>query len=239
MEKLKKSIEKFREDGTQENLMAILKAIDNVRASGRTFITPVSVDGEMPEGEELDPEKVELTRISDGKSAYLVAFTSMDELKKGPESAALHVDIEALMDVVLDNVDIAGIVIDPWTSSFMFKDDLIRVLKEMIKSKSVRVHDVSEDFFVFAPEPKPLDLIINVRNLMPSFPEVEKVYLTGLNNGGIESYLLLVEFSGIEMGTLFSEILKKLPQPADGRKVDMTPFTTEVPVAELIYEKVL
>ena len=238
MKRFKDAVEKFREDGSQENLMEILKSIDAIRSNGKSFITPITVEDDMPE-ENIDPEKVELMRISDGNSAYLVAFTSMEELQKGPETAALHVDIAQLMDVVLDNVDIAGIVIDPWTSSFMFKDDLIRVYNQMVDSKSVRVHDVSEDFFVFLPDPKPLDLIINVRNMMPSFPEVDKVYLTGLNNDGVESYLLLVEFHGEEMGTLFSRILEVLPQPQDGKKVDMTPYTTEVPVAELIYERVI
>ncbi len=238
MKILKEAIEDFRKEGSYENLMTILKAIDRVNGSGRRFITPVTVE-EGENAAEIDPEKVELTKISDGRSAYLVAFTSMEELKKGPETAALHVDMESLMDVVLDNVDIAGIVIDPWTSSFMFKDDLVRVLRNMSESKSVKAHNVSEDFFVFAPDPKPLDLIINVRNMMPSFPEVDKVYLAGLNNGGIESYLLMVEFHDEEMGTLFAKILESLPQPTDGRKVDLTPFTTEVPVAELIYEKVI
>ena len=40
------------------------------------------------------------------------------------------------------------------------------------------------------------------------------------------------------MSELFSKILDILPVPANGMRIDLTPFAGDVPTAELIYENV-
>lgn len=233
----KDRVELFRKDGTRESLVEVLKALDRICESGYRVITPIEVP-EDADVSELMPEEVQLQRLSDGNSAYLVAFTTMDELKKGPESAAYYTDLETLMNTALEAPSIEGIVVDPWTSSFIFKNDLIQTLFTVQEQKKVSAHNVSDNFFVHALSPKPLDLIASVRERMPSIPEVKRVFLTGLNNDGTESYLLIVDFEGMEMGELFAKILDTLPVPANGMRIDLTPFAGDVPTAELIYENV-
>lgn len=233
----KNAVEVFREDSSRENLVEILKSLDKICEAGLKIITPIETP-EMAEDEIL-PEDVILQRISDGKSAYLVGYTSMDELKMGPESAAYYTDLDTLMNTALEAPEIAGVVLDPWSSSFIFREDLIRTLYEIQDQKRVSVHNVSENFYLHVLDPKPLDLIIAIRERMPQIPEVKSVYLTGLNNDGKESYLLLVESEGMEMSKLFSKILEVLPVPATGMRIDITPYTGDVPTAELVYEKVL
>lgn len=235
IKRFKETVEEFRKDGSKENLVEILKALDKICESGLKIITPIEVS-EDSNLEEVMPEDVELVRISDGNSAYLVAFTSMEELKKGPESAAYYTDLETLMNTALYAKGIEGVVIDPWSSSFMFKNDLIDKLFKIQDQKKISAHDVSENFFVFTPDPKPLDLIASVRERMPKWPEVKRVFMTGINNDGKEGYLLLIDFEGIEMGALFKKILEELPAPSNGMGINLTPFTGEVPTAELIYE---
>lgn len=233
----KEKVEAFRKDGSREALVEVLKSLDKICESGYRIITPI----EVPEGADMSevmPEEVELQRLSDGNSAYLVGFTSMDELKLGPESAAYYTDLDTLMNTALNAPGIEGIVIDPWSSSFIFRNDLISSLFEVQEQKKVSAHDVSDNFFVHAPSPKPLDLIAAVRERMPALPEVKRVFLTGLNNDGTESYLLIVDFEGMETGALFTKILEMLPVPANGMRIDLTPFAGEVPTAELIYENV-
>lgn len=233
----KKKVEEFREDSSRENLVEILKALDKICEAGLKIITPI----ETPEiaVDEVLPEDVTLQRISDGRSAYLVGYTSMEELKMGPESAAYYTDLDTLMNTAVEADGISGIVIDPWSSSFIFREDLIRTLYEIQDQKKVSVHDVSDNFYVHVLDPKPIDLIISIREKMPQIPEVKKVYLAGLNNDGKESYLLIVDSEGMEMSKLFAEILEVLPVPSNGMRIDITPYTGEVPTADLVYEKVL
>ena len=111
----KDRVELFREEGTGESLVEVLKALDRICESGYRVITPIEVPEDAQAGEVM-PEEVQLQRLSDGNSAYLVAFTTMDELKKGPESAAYYTDLETLMNTALEAPAIEGIVVDPWSS---------------------------------------------------------------------------------------------------------------------------
>ena len=174
----------------------------------------------------------------DGKIKYLAAFTSMDEHKKGPEGAALFMPIREIVDTAFAAEDIEGIVINPWSSSFILSKDLISILMDMNKSKTVRASQVSGDFYVHAMEERPVNIIAAVKAKMSEFENVSRVYITGLNNNGKESYLLMVEFADEEPDSLFEKILAVLPEGENGLKIDVTPYTGDIPgVAELIYQK--
>lgn len=237
-EKFLQAVEQLRKEGDMESLLEVLKVINSMIATGGQIVTPIEIPDDIGDGE-VKAEDIELRHLTmDGKIKYLAAFTSMDEHKKGPEGAALFIPVKELIDTVTAAEDIEGIVINPWSSSFILSKDLISILMDMDKSKTVRASQVSGDFYVHIMEERPVNIIAAVKAKMPEFENVSRVYITGLNNNGRESYLLMVEFSGEEPDSLFERILAVLPNGENGLKIDVTPYTGDIPgVAEMIYQK--
>lgn len=237
-QKFLEAVEHLREEGSMEALTGVLKVINSMISTGMQIITPIDIAGEIGDGE-VKAEDIEFKHLTmDGKVKYLAAFTSMDEHKKGPEGAALFMPVKELADTVTASDDIEGIVINPWSSSFILSKDLISILNDMDKSKTVRSSQVSGDFHLHVIEQRPVNIINAVKAKMPEFDNVNRVYITGLNNNGKESYLLMVDFVNEQPDSLFEKILSVLPNGENGLKIDVTLYTGEIPgVTELIYQK--
>lgn len=237
-EKFLQTVEQLRKEGDMESLLEVLKVINTMMNTGAQIVTPIDIPEDIGEGE-VKAEDIELRHLTmDGKIKYLAAFTSMDEHKKGPEGAALFMPVGELIDAATAAEDIEGIVINPWSSSFILSKDLISILMDMQNSKTVRASQVSGDFYVHMIEERPVNIIEAVKSKMPEFQNVSRVYITGLNNNGKESYLLMIEFKDEEPDSLFERILAALPDGENGLKIDVTPYTGDIPgVAELIYTK--
>ena len=237
-DKFLQAVEQLRKEGDMESLLGVLKVINSMMSTGGQIVTPIDIPADIGEGE-VKAEDIELKHLTmDGKVKYLAAFTSMDEHKKGPEGAALFMPMREIVDTAFAAGDIEGIVINPWSSSFILSKDLISILMDMNKSKTVRASQVSGDFYVHMIEDRPVNIIDAVKTKMPEFENVSRVYITGLNNNGKESYLLMVEFADEEPDSLFEKILAALPAGENGLKIDVTPYTGDIPgVAELIYQK--
>jgi hypothetical protein len=237
-DKFLQAVEQLRKEGDMESLLGVLKVINSMMSTGGQIVTPIDIPADIGEGE-VKAEDIELKHLTmDGKVKYLAAFTSMDEHKKGPEGAALFMPMREIVDTAFAAGDIEGIVINPWSSSFILSKDLISILMDMNKSKTVRASQVSGDFYVHMIDERPVNIIDAVKTKMPEFENVSRVYITGLNNNGKESYLLMVEFADEEPDSLFEKILAALPAGENGLKIDVTPYTGDIPgVAELIYQK--
>ena len=127
-EKFLQAVEQLRKEGDMESLLEVLKVINSMIATGGQIVTPIEIPDDIGDGE-VKAEDIELRHLTmDGKIKYLAAFTSMDEHKKGPEGAALFIPVKELIDTVTATGDIEGIVINPWSSSFILSKDLIRIL---------------------------------------------------------------------------------------------------------------
>ncbi len=237
-EKFLQAVEALRKEGDMESLLGVLKVINSMMSTGGQIVTPIDIPDDIGEGE-VKAEDIEFKHLTmDGKVEYLAAFTSMDEHKKGPEGAALFMPLKEIVDMVCMSENIEGIVINPWSSSFILSRDLINLLKDMNNSKTVRASQVSGDFYVHVMENRPVNIIAAIKEKMPEFENVSRVYITGLNNNGKESYLLMVDFENEEPDSLFERILAVLPGGENGLGIDVTPYTGDIPaVAELVYEK--
>lgn len=240
MEKrFKGCIDVFRQEGSTESLMEVLKTVADMCVNETQIVTPVDVEG-VEEGQEIQPENVSLMHLEDGNGeCYLVVFTSIEEHNAGTETAALYMPINSVIEAAKGEDFIAGVVINPWTDSFMLKNELIDVVTEMNEQKKVRSTSLEDDFYLHVIEEKPIDLYSAIQAMMPNFEAVNKVYVTGLNNKGKECYLLIVDFEGEEVGSLFSRILELIPALRDGKRVEMTPYTGTVPdgLTDLVYVK--
>ncbi len=117
------AIDRYRGDGSEEALEAVLDAVrERMHADGH-FIFPIIRDEE-----DKDRFAFRTVQTKDGK-IWNAAFTSRSEFEKGAESEV----ISNLIDVMLKNslrTKAAGIIINPWGQTFLFSNELIERMFE-------------------------------------------------------------------------------------------------------------
>lgn len=118
-------------DITNEQVIAVLEAIRAAINSAESFVVPVEITaGSFPEIDlasvkpgdtiTLDEDvrmKPRYIQLADGNTA-LVAFTSDEESRKGADSHTITMDIGGFLDTAMMNINVSGIVINPWDKSF-------------------------------------------------------------------------------------------------------------------------
>lgn len=117
------AINKFRDNGSKENLVALLDAIRERMHQDGHFIFPVIKDED-----EEDSFIFRTIRTKDGK-IWHAAFTNQAEFEKGAPSEV----ISNFIDVMLKNsltTEAAGIIINPWGQAFLLANELIEKIMQ-------------------------------------------------------------------------------------------------------------
>lgn len=140
------AIEKFSSDLTNENLTEVIKAICMRIKAGGKFIIPVIAPGAFKDM--IDPETVSVgdefttdeeisftfQHLEDKEgNIWAVAFTSRSEFQKGQSSDTLVMDIEQVLEVFAGDTSEAGIIINPWSESFLLRKDLITAILKIMQ----------------------------------------------------------------------------------------------------------
>ena len=140
------AIDKFSSDLTNENLSEVIKAICMRIKAGGKFIFPVIAPGAFKNM--IDPENVsvgdEFTTDEDMSftfqhledkegNIWAVAFTSRNEFQKGQSSDTLVMDIEQVLEGFAGDTTEAGIIINPWSESFLLRKDLITAILKIMQ----------------------------------------------------------------------------------------------------------
>ena len=140
------AIEKFSSDLTNENLTEVIKAICMRIKAGGKFIIPVIAPGAFKDM--IDPETVSVgdeftsdeemsftfQHLEDKEgNIWAVAFTSRSEFQKGQSSDTLVMDIEQVLEGFAGDTSEAGIIINPWSESFLLRKDLITAILKIMQ----------------------------------------------------------------------------------------------------------
>ena len=112
------AINKFHDDGSKENLVALLDAIRERMHQDGHFIFPVIRD----ENEE-ESFIFRTIRTKDGK-IWHAAFTNQAEFEKGAPSEVISNFIDVMLKNNLES-EAAGIIINPWGQAFLLANELI------------------------------------------------------------------------------------------------------------------
>lgn len=140
------AIDKFSNDLTNENLSEVIKAICMRIKAGGKFIIPVIAPGAFKKM--IDPETVSVgdefttdeemsftfQHLEDKEgNIWGVAFTSRNEFQKGQSSDTLVMDIEQVLEGFSGDTTEAGIIINPWSESFLLRKDLITAILKIMQ----------------------------------------------------------------------------------------------------------
>ena len=67
------------------------------------------------------------------KNLYKVYYTSRNEFQKGQSSDTLVMDIEQVLEGFAGDTTEAGIIINPWSESFLLRKDLITAILKIVQ----------------------------------------------------------------------------------------------------------
>ena len=93
-----------------EGFYRVMSVIRDRMYQGGMFLVPYG-------GDINDRETFELRTLDAEDGALLVCFTSEDECKKGPETNAITIGIDTVLDMIQKHEEIGGIVINPFSDS--------------------------------------------------------------------------------------------------------------------------
>lgn len=128
-ERIEEVIHLFHQEQNSDLLMAVCLAIRERMMRDGHMIFPADI-GEDEEGNTLFSFK---TMESNGITA-LVAFTSLEEKQKGPETGAVSQFIDSMLEPLLEMEDIGGLVINPFGEAiFLDKADIAIIMNPGIE----------------------------------------------------------------------------------------------------------
>ena len=123
-ERIEEVIHIFHQEQKPELLMAVCLAIRERMMQDGHMIFPADIT-EDEDGNTIFSFK---TLESNGMNA-LVAFTSMAEKQKGPETAAVSQFIDCMLEPLMQMDEIQGLLLNPWGESlYLGKEDIGMIL---------------------------------------------------------------------------------------------------------------
>ena len=115
------AIDRYYEDGSKDNLIAVLDAIRQRMHADGHLIFPVIMDEE-----DENRFSFQAIQTKDGK-LWNAAFTSQAEFEKGAPSRVISNFIDSSMKFCLES-ETEGFIINPWGQSFMLAKELIEMI---------------------------------------------------------------------------------------------------------------
>lgn len=128
-EQIEQTIHQFYQDQSEQNLLAICMAVRKQMKCDRHLVFPADTT-ETENGETMFSFKT----LEYAGNLALVAFTSQEELKKGPPSGAVSQFIDSMLEPLLQMEHISGLVLNPWGESmFLDKEDVAVILNSAME----------------------------------------------------------------------------------------------------------
>lgn len=133
-EMIEEAIRTFHEKSSKEKLCAVLDAVRTRMHQDGHFMIPVVMSDD---GNEFSMRTLQ---TKDGKE-WLAAFTTPGEHEKGEPSQIMSNFIDSMLKACMES-EYAGVIINPWSESFMLSKELIEM---MIKADGDVEYSVPED----------------------------------------------------------------------------------------------
>lgn len=122
-EKIKDAIHRFHQEQNDENYIAACLAIQERMVCEGHLIFPADVM------EEDGATNFLFKTMEIQEMDFLVAFTDQEEYEKAPASGAVSQFIDSMLENVMQQDDITGVVINPWGEHFVLcKADIAQIL---------------------------------------------------------------------------------------------------------------
>lgn len=123
-ELIEAAIEDWYAEKNEEGIMNILALIkERAKADGH-FILPADIDENAAEGESAHNFGLKTIELADGSCA-VAAFTTRQQMDNAPETAAVSLFIDSILEAVYDHKCTAGLMINPFGKQFLLDREMI------------------------------------------------------------------------------------------------------------------
>ncbi len=229
------AIEKMQQDGSKENIDAMINQVVEAK-----FILPANVTpttrARTNNGQTIMEQSTQVQfRLleNQNKEKFFGVFTDTDELFKwnGTQSANKVVtDFDSLAQMVMDpKAGVLGFVINPFGKSVTFPKPMVISIKQQRDYVRMNNNKIEPGTQVQLGEPKeyPIDLMAALINHFSTEETVNAAYLRMMEQNGQKSYLIVVDFYG-NMEETF-EAIGKVAKPFldDEIQLSMMPYSME------------
>lgn len=153
LKKIELAIQQFHNssnENAQEELWNVMDSIYQAVIQKQPFIVPVEDPQELINA--IDPSTVNVgdtietqeeirfklrTLSMENSQTVFVAFTSTEEVDKGPDTSTLEMDPVSFLHGVILSPNISGVMINPWDTSFLLPKGLIKQIFEAMLPKQI------------------------------------------------------------------------------------------------------
>ena len=123
-EKIKEAIHRFHQERSEENYEAACFAIRMCMVCDGHMIFPADVTVDEDGNTNFFFKTMELEGMD-----FLVAFTDQEEYEKAPDSGAVSQFIDSMLENIMQQETITGVIINPWGEQLVLcKADIARIL---------------------------------------------------------------------------------------------------------------
>lgn len=171
------------------------------------------------------------TLTTQDENQFYPAFTDWEEVSKWqgitwpPKTLILSFD--DYVHMVLNDPNITGVIINPFSDVFLLDRQLLTYLKTQkdLNTKGVSQQVVTEDTKVLLGEPKeyPTAMVSAISDFLKKQPEVRRAWLRLMIRNNEQSYLLVTEFEG-DRDTLFVGIADAARPYLNGMLLNIIPY---------------
>ena len=123
-EKIKEAIHLFHREQSEENYNAACFALEGVMVCDGHLVFPADVIENTDGSTDFLFKTMEINGMD-----FLVAFTDQEEYEKAPASGAVSQFIDSMLENVMLDENIAGVIINPWGEQLVLcREDVARIL---------------------------------------------------------------------------------------------------------------
>ena len=119
--------EKIVETLAEDNYLPLLAILQKQIGKKKCFLAPVDEKDSDDGGKIL---KLRSWKLPEDENVYLAAFTSLDELQKGPKTECVPYDIRLLLDIAYEADEYSGLAINPWGKGIILEEKQINLLRK-------------------------------------------------------------------------------------------------------------
>lgn len=229
------AIEKMQEDGSKQNIDAMIDAVIKAKFILPAKVTPTR-QARTKNGQTIMEQSTQVQfRLLENvkKEKYFGVFTDVEEMYKWNNTQSANkvvTDFDSLAQMVMDpKADVLGFVINPFGKSVTFPKNMVISIKQQKDFMNSKANNIEPGTPIQLGEPKeyPIDLMAALINHFSTEPLVNAAYLRMMEQNGKKSYLIVVDFVGNMEATFdaISEVAK--PYIDDEIQLSMMPYSME------------
>ena len=166
---------------------------------------------------------------TDDNKIYLPAFTDLEELSKWgiPSNMdTITLNFDNYVEIILENKNIEGLVINPFSASFILSRGWLKELKDM-KKERLKVNEVrieaNSKILIDEPKRYPTMMMEEIKNCCNSLGNINKAWLLEMMTEKDKSWLLVLDFEG-DKNYIFSKISQAARNYLGNMYLDMLPY---------------